>query len=145
MNHVVIDTNIWLDLYVFNDISVQGLRQALEAKQLLALRTSAMDVECQNVLIRPHIARHTDADRLAAAMNHWHTVSQLIEPAAGIRSPWTCSDRDDQKFLDLCEQTQTRLLISKDKALLAIARRARQAGVYIVRAQDLDLAGSWLN
>ena len=51
---------------------------------------------------------------------------QLVEVAPRVR--YICKDADDQKFIDLAVAHQA-LLISKDKAVLTMARRLRTLGV----------------
>ncbi len=41
-----------------------------------------------------------------------------------------CSDRDDQKFLELARDAQAAVLVTKDKALLKLARRTAKAGMF---------------
>ena len=41
-----------------------------------------------------------------------------------------CKDRDDQKFLELAATSSAHYLVSKDKALLKLARRIRKLGLF---------------
>jgi predicted nucleic acid-binding protein len=41
-----------------------------------------------------------------------------------------CSDRDDQKFLEVARDARAAVLITKDKALLKLARKTAQAGLF---------------
>jgi predicted nucleic acid-binding protein len=50
-----------------------------------------------------------------------------------------CSDPDDQKFIDLAMAHAPCRLLSRDRALLRLARRAAEQGVLIDRPQDLPL------
>jgi putative PIN family toxin of toxin-antitoxin system len=128
---VVIDTNVWLDLYVFRNPGVLALADALASGTLRALRCREFDAEIATVLIRPAIAKHADAESLDAAWRHWHSIATptSLDPAA--RAPWICRDPDDQKFLDLAWQQRCAWLFSKDKAVLALAKRARHQGLVI--------------
>jgi predicted nucleic acid-binding protein len=47
----------------------------------------------------------------------------------GIQLP-RCSDRDDQKFLELARDAKANILLTKDKALLKLARKTQQAGLF---------------
>jgi predicted nucleic acid-binding protein len=42
-----------------------------------------------------------------------------------------CSDRDDQKFLALAHAEGARWLLSRDRAVLKLARRAKHFGILI--------------
>jgi predicted nucleic acid-binding protein len=44
-----------------------------------------------------------------------------------------CRDADDQVFIDLALVHRARWLLTRDKALLALARRARPLGTEILR------------
>jgi len=43
-----------------------------------------------------------------------------------------CRDPDDQMFIDLAVEAKARWLISRDRAVLALAKRARAFGVEIL-------------
>ncbi|EJL82938.1 putative toxin-antitoxin system toxin component, PIN family [Polaromonas sp. CF318] len=125
---VVLDTNIVLDLFVFNDAAAQPLKQALEAGELDWLATEPMRDELARVLAYPQIAPRlafyqlSADDVLAAFDRHAH----LMEVAA--KASVTCSDGDDQKFIDLAVAGKA-LLLSKDRAVLSMARRLVSLGV----------------
>ena len=125
---VVIDTNIWLDLYIFHEPSARDLAAALAAGSLRAVCSDATDTELRRVLARPAFAGRAAAlgpEPLLAWQALAHRAS-AVRPA-----PWLCSDADDQKFLDLAYSTSAVALFTKDRALLRLARRARQAGLAI--------------
>jgi predicted nucleic acid-binding protein len=46
----------------------------------------------------------------------------VAPPVSGVRLP-VCSDKADQKFLELARDAGAEVLITKDKALLKLARR----------------------
>ena len=52
-----------------------------------------------------------------------------------------CSDRDDQKFLELARAANAGWLVTADKALLKMARRIRQAAPFSIVTPDAVLAG----
>jgi uncharacterized protein len=64
-------------------------------------------------------------------------LAQLVEeptpaPAENARPLPKCKDRDDQKFLELAHAAQADWLVSKDRAVLKLARRiARDFGFQI--------------
>ena len=70
-----------------------------------------------------------DHDRL---WESWHRLSEtvLTPVIAGEAIRLRCTDADDQKFVDLavaCAQ----MLISRDRAVLKLARRAQRLGVRV--------------
>jgi putative PIN family toxin of toxin-antitoxin system len=119
---LVIDTNIVLDLFVFDDAAARELKVALEARRLRWVATSAMRDELERVLGYPQIAtrlayyRLRTADVLAGFDRH----AALVD--VPLKAPVTCSDADDQKFIDLAVQHKC-LLLSKDAAVLAMTKR----------------------
>ncbi|MFT7776961.1 putative toxin-antitoxin system toxin component, PIN family [Roseateles sp.] len=50
-----------------------------------------------------------------------------------------CRDPDDQKFIDLALAARARWLISRDKAVLALAKRARLRGLAILTPERWSL------
>ncbi|WP_411885643.1 putative toxin-antitoxin system toxin component, PIN family [Polaromonas sp. YR568] len=130
---VVLDTNIVLDVFVFNDAAAQPLKKALEAGELDWLATQAMRDELARVLAYPQIIPRLafyelDAgDVLAAFDRH----ARLVDAAA--KAAVTCSDADDQKFIDTAVAAKA-LLLSKDRDVLSMQKRLLAQGV---RAQPV--------
>ena len=128
MRPMVLDTNIVLDLFVFDDERVAGLKAALLAKELHWLATTDMRGELERVLGYAHIAAKLAVLGLAAArvLAQFDTHSIQAETAghAGV----ACSDPDDQKFIDLAVAHRA-ILLSKDKAVLSLGRQLAPLGV----------------
>ena len=128
---VVLDTNTVLDWLVFADPRVQALAQAVEGGQLCWVACAPMRQELGHMLAHTSLARWSpDAaaalvlfDRLAVPRD-----TPTINPAIGLR----CSDRDDQVFLDLALAERALWLLTHDRALLKLARRAARHGLRIV-------------
>lgn len=127
----VLDTNVVLDLLVFADPRARALVGALAACQVLWLATEAMLEELAVVLSRPNFARwcHDPAAVLAQARTLCHQI--VACPPSAQRAP-TCADPDDQIFIDLAWAWPVDWLFSRDRALLALARPARQRGLQVV-------------
>jgi putative PIN family toxin of toxin-antitoxin system len=126
----VIDTNVWLDLYVFGDARAAPLAQALAEGRLRALRSVRTDDELARVLERPVFAQRAGAAAHAAHLAAWQSSACLLEAEPG-PAPWICRDPQDQKFLDLACAAQALWLLTKDRALLDLAPVARRAGLRI--------------
>ena len=130
MTPVVLDTNIVLDLLLFQNPQVQGLRQALDQQQLRWLATAPMREELVRVLaypkITPVLARlgHTMAPLLA----QWDDRVSVVEVAP--RCSVRCRDPDDQMFIDLAVAHRAQLL-SKDALVLRLAKRLLPLGVVV--------------
>jgi len=128
MKALVVDTNVALDWCVFADPAIEPLRQALEAGTWRWLATADMRIELQRVLTYPLVARRLQADgrRADEALAMWDLAVQMVPSAP--KSRFTCKDADDQMFVDLAAHHHARL-ISKDKAVLCMAKRLTQLGV----------------
>ncbi len=119
---VVIDTNIVLDSFVFNDPATAPLLAGLESGTLHWLATQPMRDELERVLAYPKIVKRLAHHQLEAdlVLAQFDTLAQL-QPVAG-KAPVTCKDPDDQKFIDLAVAHKT-LLLSKDQAVLCMGKR----------------------
>ena len=130
MTPVVLDTNIVLDLLLFQNPQVQGLRQALDQQQLRWLATPPMRAELLRVLAYPKIAPvlarlgHSAASLLA----QWDARVSVVEVAP--RCTVHCRDPDDQMFIDLAVAHRAQLL-SKDALVLRLTRRRLPLGVVV--------------
>ena len=130
---IVLDTNIVLDVFVFNDAAAEPLRQALAKQDLNWLATQPMRDELARVLTYPKIAARlafykvTAVDVLAKFDQHARLVD--VAPKASM----TCSDADDQKFIDLAVQ-HSALLLSKDKDVISMRKRLLAQGIRVQAA-----------
>lgn len=122
MTPIVLDTNIVLDLFVYNDPLQANLDKALRAGKLQWLATSAMRDELARVLDYPQVAKRRLVSEQSAedVLLQMDSLVKFVEPAP--KAPYTCKDLDDQIFIDLACQYQCALL-SKDKAVLAMRSR----------------------
>jgi len=129
---LVIDTNIVLDLFVFADTAAAPLRARLEAGRTPWLATQAMRDELQRVLGYPQIVPRLAFYQLGAeqVMAAFDQLSRLVDVAP--KACVTCSDPDDQKFVDLAVAHRAALL-SKDQAVLSMARRLAALDVPVAR------------
>ena len=127
---VVLDTNIVLDLWLYQDPATPALREALENKTVQWLATPVMRDELERVLAYAHIVQRLALSQLKAEdiLAHFDAHAQLMPIAA--KAMFVCKDGDDQKFIDLAAQHQTQL-ISKDKAVLTMRNRMARLGVAV--------------
>lgn len=133
---IVLDTNIVLDLLVFDDAAAQALKARLEAGTLQWLATQAMRDELQRVLAYPQIVPRLAFYQRSAeqVLAQFDRLVQLREAAP--KAMLTCSDPDDQKFIDLAVRCQAALL-SKDRAVLRMSKRLARQGVRAQAAIDV--------
>ena len=119
---VVIDTNVALDLLLFDDPAALPLREGLGARRLQWLATTAMREELVLVLGYEHLWRRLGATaRLAGeVLDAFDVLARIVD--APLRARVVCRDPDDQKFVDLAV-AQRCLLLSKDRDLLSMKKR----------------------
>lgn len=124
MQLLVIDTNVALDLLVFRDPSAAPLQDGLAQGTLRWLATHGMREEFARVLGYPAIGLRLAAAGVAAehVLARFDQLASIVEAAP--RAPLTCSDADDQQFIDLAVQHRC-VLLSKDSAVLELRSRLR--------------------
>jgi putative PIN family toxin of toxin-antitoxin system len=127
---VVLDTNIVLDLWLYQDPATPELQAALNAKSVQWLATQVMRDELERVLAYTHIVKRLALGALTAEdiLREFdaHAVLHAIAPKA----LFICKDGDDQKFIDLAALHKAQL-ISKDKAVLTMRNRMARLGVAV--------------
>ena len=125
---IVIDTNVCLDLFVFHDPRWALLLKALEGGELNAVTRADCRDEYLAVLRYPHLP--LDDNSRAVATTRFDSLITVVAPdSRPVRLP-LCSDRDDQKFLELARDAGAAILVTKDKALLKLNRKTTQAGMF---------------
>lgn len=135
---IVIDTNAWLDLLLFDDPRAMALRQSLRGGTVHAVSNAACRDEWLRVLQYPQLA--LDSGRRASMLMAFDTLARPLPDDAPLREPAAlprCRDRDDQKFVQLAFDANARWLVSRDREVLALGRRTAGAGWFeIVTPQD---------
>ena len=125
---LVIDTNVCLDLFVFHDPRWASLLAALEAGAVRAVTRADCRDEYLAVLHYPHLP--LDDDKRTQAARRFDALIAVVAPdSKPIRLP-VCSDRDDQKFLEIARDAGAAILVTKDKALLKLGRKTVQGGLF---------------
>ena len=117
---LVLDTNVVLDLFVFDDAAARPLRAALDNGHARCGVSAATLEELRQVLTYP--AFSLDAARQHAILARYAALAELCTAEAEMRLP-RCRDPDDQKFLELAAASGAGVLVSKDRALLKLRRR----------------------
>ncbi len=129
---IVVDTNIVLDVFVFGDAAALPLKQALEGGKLDWLATQPMRDELERVLAYAQIAPRLAFYKLKAedVLAAFDKQVRIVEVA--VKAPVTCSDADDQGFIDLAVAHKA-MLLSKDKAVTSMTKRLLAYGVVVRR------------
>ena len=130
---VVLDTNIVLDLWLYQDPATPVLQAALSDNTVQWLATQVMRDELERVLAYTHIVARMAASGITAdhLLNRFDAYAQLMPIAA--KAQFVCKDPDDQKFIDLAAAHAAQL-ISKDKAVLTMRNRMARLGVAVARS-----------
>lgn len=130
---VVIDTQLLLDWLVFDEPACQPWVAALCSGQLRWIASPWMQAECERTLRRSMLQRWSpDPQRVAAAWARWAVMH--ADPATQPRL--RCRDPDDQAFLDLALAHRANALLTRDRDLLVLRRRAAAQGLWIGRPGD---------
>jgi len=132
---LVIDTNAALDLLLFRDPRVARLQEALDTGRIQWWALPAMRVELQQVIGRRALARYEpDCERI---LTEFDQRARMLAEATVATSPLLrCRDADDQIYLDLALHLSPATIVTSDRDLLALARRAARLGVAIVRPAE---------
>jgi putative PIN family toxin of toxin-antitoxin system len=145
---VVLDTNVCLDAFVFEDPRVAPLVAALEAGDVEAVTRADCRDEWVGVLRYPAL-KLDDARRAEAEARFDRSVTVLDGVAAGdvvtVASVDVaprpalprCRDPDDQKFLELAAASGASFLFSRDAEVLRLGRWTLRDGLFaIVKPED---------
>lgn len=125
---IVLDTNVCLDLFVFHDPRWASLLAAIDGGTVEAVTRADCREEYLVVLHYKHLPLD-EASRPLAASRFDALITVVAPDAKPVRLP-VCTDRDDQKFLEVARDAGADILITKDKALLKLARKTAQAGMF---------------
>ena len=130
---LVLDTNVVLDMWLFGDAAAKPLIDGVLQGHWRWLATPPMREELARVLSYPQIvkslAHHQMSPQTVLDPFDTHAEMVIVAPKARV----TCKDPDDQKFVDLAVAYRATLL-SKDRAVLCMAKRLLALGVIAVAA-----------
>ena len=131
---IVLDTNVCLDLFVFHDPRWAPLLAAIESGTVEAVTRADCRDEYRVVLHYSHLP--LDEDTRAMSAERFDALIKLVEPQPKLVRLPVCADRDDQKFLEVARDAGAEILITKDKALLKLARKTAQAGLFRIMVPE---------
>lgn len=122
---MVLDTNVVLDMLIFDDPHIPPIRELIAQGQVRWIADQTQRIELERVLhysqIAPRVSFYGKTPE--GVMAAFDAAVEYVAEAPKIR--FTCTDPDDQHFLDLASQHQA-LLVSKDKAVLKQRKRVAQ-------------------
>jgi len=128
---LVLDTNVLLDWLVFAEPRAARLAAAIESRAVQVFANRACVEEFARVLAYRQFGLTPDGQALALDRYRDHLIRHEGPSRPGFLP--ACRDPDDQKFLELARDAAADCLLTKDKALLDLARpRRRLAGFRIL-------------
>lgn len=136
---IVIDTQSVMDWLVFRDGRVQALAAAVSTGSLRWLVAPEMRDELRHVLNRGVAARYMPDLTFIERQFDAHALMVASPEPQPPATRLVCRDPDDQKFVDLALAAKARWLISRDKAVLALAKRAKLRGLAILTPERWSL------
>lgn len=127
----VLDTNVVLDLVVFRDPAVEPIARAIRSGAAVPVTSHDCLEELRRVLAYPQL-KLDELGRLAA-FECFRALAKLVDVPSTPPAPLPlCTDVDDQKFLELAWHSNAHCLVTKDKALLRLARAVARLGRFAV-------------
>lgn len=136
----ILDTNVWLDWLVFNDPDCRLLEQVACAAPAQGIHAPAaidlpvctrMRDELCDVIARPRF--RLSAEQQAAIIGRFDACTRLVASPPAL-TPLRCTDPDDQVFLDLAVAESATWLVTHDRALLSLARKAERLHRFVIRS-----------
>jgi putative PIN family toxin of toxin-antitoxin system len=138
---VVLDTNVCLDAFVFDDPRAARLVAALAAGDVEAVTRADCRDEWLAVLRYPVLK--LDEAGIAAAVARFDASVSLLSPSLVAVPLPRCRDPDDQKFLELAAAAGAAVVFSRDAEVLRLGRRTRRDGLFeIVKPEDWSFSPS---
>ena len=119
---LVLDTNTVLALWMFHDPRLRILRDWIEADTcVLCARADALN-ELQLVLAYRQFALDTLTQQRVLHDYRARVEISAATVVSGAQALPVCRDADDQKFLEITAEAGASSLLTRDKALLRLAR-----------------------
>jgi putative PIN family toxin of toxin-antitoxin system len=132
---LILDTNVCLDLFVFQDKRWASLIHAIESHTIEIITNPLCRSEWVRVLSYPNLSLNEEQKDFALA---WfdRTISCLDYPPKNHIILPICSDKDDQKFLELSRDVNAQILITKDKALLKLHKKTSKQDLFHIQSPE---------
>ena len=127
---LVLDTNVVIDWLVFDDAFLASFREQVRERSIQVITHAPALNELQRVLGYPIL--ELSAERQAAVLEQYAALASSFEGDSELPTGFPrCRDSDDDPFLHLAWRAGADALVSRDKAVLKLAKRARKFGFQI--------------
>jgi putative PIN family toxin of toxin-antitoxin system len=132
-----LDTNVVLDWLVFDHPFMAPLRTNVQGNRTTVIAHELALEELRRVLAYPQLKLNSERQE-EIANEYLAQVSMPVLPNGYARESLLlpqgfpmCRDRDDQPFLALAYHAKAHALVTRDKAILKLRKRALKFGVTI--------------
>ena len=127
---LVLDTNVVIDWLVFDDAYLASFREQVRARNVQVITHAPAVEELRRVLGYPELK--LSAERQSAVLEQYGALVSFFDSGAELPPGFPkCRDPDDDPFIRLAWQAGADALVSRDKAVLKLAKRARKFGFQI--------------
>jgi predicted nucleic acid-binding protein len=123
---------VWLDWLVFNDASIKPIQNLVDAGKAEIIIDADCDAELVRVLAYPLQKWTLNAKAQTACVDRFRSVARRIIATLEPGKLPACRDPDDQKFLVLAAAAGAFCLLTKDRALLKLAKSRYALPFHIV-------------
>lgn len=124
---LVLDSNIWVDILVFNDLLTRPIRTAMVNRKISVWVNMSCYEELIRVLSYPQF--HYEKNEQEKLLLWVRAYTYLFRNSYSVYEESNlpiCKDSDDQKFIQLVYHCPAQFLLTKDKALLTLSRYMQQ-------------------
>ncbi len=139
---LVLDSNVVLNTWLFADTATLNVVMPLLHTHTWVC-TPWMQIEATRVASSRALAKYTTPEKLAALAQgfaqHANLVADECIPTDIASGLLRCRDVDDQVFLNLALYTQAPLLLTLDRDLLKLKKRAKSLALIIVEPSKITL------
>ena len=132
----VLDTNIWLDILLFNDPSVNKLSNLIFKKEILVLSCKQCDDEFSRVLKYKNLGIEKEKQNyMLRTYKEFVKNIDFVETLNSSNIP-KCHDSDDQKFINLSCFNHVDWLLTKDKQILKMKKKLGKMKVKVSTVEN---------
>ena len=126
---VILDTNVCLDWFVFHEPQYRDFFQSIQNKTIKAITNLECKKEWLRILHYPNLPLN-DASRKKCIEAFDLYIECMTFNMEFFPFLPVCTDESDQKFLELACAAKADFLVTKDKALLKLAKKIAKAGFF---------------